>query len=60
VTTIYPSRTATPMQHKVHQQEGEVYDASRWIQPGTVSEAILQVLDLPADATVPDITLRPR
>lgn len=59
VTTIFPSRTATPMQERVHEQEGKVYDASRWIQPGTVSEAILHVLDLPADATVPDMTLRP-
>lgn len=60
VTTIFPSRTATPMQQKVHEQEGRTYDASRWIQPGTVSEAILHVLDLPADACVPEITLRPR
>ncbi|RNL65280.1 SDR family oxidoreductase [Nocardioides marmoriginsengisoli] len=60
VTTIFPSRTATPMQEKVHAQEGRTYDASRWIRPGTVSDAILHVLDLPADATVPEITLRPR
>jgi len=60
VTTIFPSRTATPMQEKVHQQEGEVYDATRWIKPGTVSDAILHVLDLPPDATVPDLTIRPR
>lgn len=59
VTTIFPSRTATPMQERVHEQEGRAYDAARWIQPGTVSEAILHVLDLPSDATVPDITLRP-
>lgn len=59
VSTIFPSRTATPMQEKVHEQEGRVYDASRWIQPGTVSEAILNLLDLPADACVPEITLRP-
>ncbi len=60
VTTIFPSRTATPMQEKVHEQEGRTYDASRWIQPGTVTDAILQVLDLPADSTMPEITLRPR
>ncbi|HET6153122.1 MAG TPA: SDR family oxidoreductase [Marmoricola sp.] len=60
VTTIFPSRTATPMQEKVHEQEGRTYDASRWIRPETVTDAILHVLDLPADATVPEITLRPR
>jgi short-subunit dehydrogenase len=60
VTTIFPSRTATPMQEKVHEQEGRTYDAARWIQPGTVSEAILTVLDLAADATIPEIVVRPR
>lgn len=60
VTTIFPSRTATPMQEKVHEQEGRTYDASRWLRPGTVTDAILHVLDLPGDATVPDFTLRPR
>ncbi len=60
VTTVYPGRTATPMQEKVHQQEGKAYDAGDWIQPGTVADAVLRVLDLPADATIPDLTLRPR
>ena len=59
VTTIYPSRTATPMQEKVHEQEGRTYDASRWISPETVVSTTLHVLDLPADATIPDVTVRP-
>ena len=59
VTTVFPSRTATPMQEKVHEQEGGVYDAARWIRPETVVETILHVLDLPADATIPDVTIRP-
>ncbi len=60
VTSVFPSRTATPMQEKVHVQEGRTYDASRWIRPGTVTDAILHVLDLPRDATVPEIVIRPR
>ena len=59
VTTVYPGRTATPMQEKVHQQEGRAYDAAAWIRPETVAEAILHVLDLPRDATIPDVTVRP-
>lgn len=59
VTTVYPSRTATPMQEKVHAQEGEVYDRDRWIQPDTVASSILHVLDLPRDATIPELTIRP-
>ena len=60
VTTVFPGRTATPMQLKVHQQEGNEYDASHWIEPDTVVDAILHVLDLPGDATVSDLTIRPR
>jgi short-subunit dehydrogenase len=60
VTTVYPGRTATPMQEKVHQQEGKEYDASSWIDPDTVVDAILHVLDLPDDATVTDLSIRPR
>jgi short-subunit dehydrogenase len=59
VTSVFPSRTATPMQEKVHEQEGRTYDASRWISPDTVAATILHALDLPADATIPDVTVRP-
>ncbi len=59
VTTVFPSRSATPMQHKVHEQEGQVYDPARWIRPETVAETILHVLDLPQDATIPEVTVRP-
>lgn len=59
VTTVYPGRTGTPMQAKVHEQEGKEYDASAWIRPETVADAILHVLDLPRDATIPDVTVRP-
>ncbi len=60
VSSVFPSRTATPMQEKVHEQEGRTYDASRWIQPGTVTDAILQVLDLAPDASIPELVIRPR
>jgi short-subunit dehydrogenase len=59
VSTVYPGRTATPMQEKVHQQEGRDYDATAWIRPETVADAILHVLDLPSDATISDVTVRP-
>jgi short-subunit dehydrogenase len=59
VSTVYPSRTATPMQEKVHEQEGRTYDSSRWISVDTVVDTILHVIDLPADATIPDVTVRP-
>lgn len=59
VTTVFPSRTATPMQEKVHEQEGRTYDASKWIDPGAVADTILHVLDLADGVTIPEVTVRP-
>ncbi len=60
VTSVFPGRTSTPMQAEVHRQEGKEYDADAWIDPATVAETILRVLDLGDDATIPDVTVRPR
>ncbi len=60
VTTVYPGRTATAMQAKVHEQEGRDYDPADWIDPATVVDAVLHVLALPDDATISDLTIRPR
>ena len=59
VTSLYPGRTATPMQQKVHQQEGKTYDPARWIDPDSVATALLTALDLPRDAELTDLTVRP-
>lgn len=59
VTSVYPGRTATPMQASVHEQEGKTYDPDDWILPETVAGAIVHVLDLPSDATIPDLTVSP-
>jgi NADP-dependent 3-hydroxy acid dehydrogenase YdfG len=59
VSTVYPGRTATAMQEKVHEQEGRAYDAADWIRPETVAAAVLHLLDLPRDATISDVTVRP-
>ncbi|GAA2806456.1 SDR family oxidoreductase [Kitasatospora paracochleata] len=59
VTTVYPGRTATPMQQKVHQQEGKEYDPARWIAPESVATAVLTAIDLPRDAEITEITVRP-
>lgn len=60
VTGVHPGRVATPMQERLHEQEGKDYRAEDWIQPSTVAEAILQVIDQPADACVDQVVLRPR
>ena len=42
------------------QEEGKDYDPDEWVSPGSVAGTFLHLLDLPADATIPDITVRPR
>ncbi|MFJ7245243.1 SDR family oxidoreductase [Kitasatospora sp. NPDC098652] len=59
VTSVYPGRTATAMQAKVHQQEGKEYDPARWIEPESVAKAVLAALDASRDAEITDITVRP-
>ncbi|WP_166983798.1 SDR family oxidoreductase [Paramicrobacterium fandaimingii] len=59
VTSVYPGRTATPMQQKVHHQEGVEYDAERFIDPTSVAASILNAVDLPRDAEITDLSIRP-
>jgi short-subunit dehydrogenase len=59
VTTVFPGRTDTPMQERVHEQEEKVYDAAQLMRPDTVARSILHVIDLPTDTTIHDLTIRP-
>lgn len=62
VTSVYPGRTATPMQEKVHRQEGksaDEYAAGRFIPVGAVATTVLTALDLPRGAEVTDLSVRP-
>ena len=59
VTSVFLGRIATPMQQKVHEQEGRTYDADDWATPGAVAATVLHVLDLPRDVTISDVTVRP-
>ncbi|MCC2029817.1 SDR family oxidoreductase [Microbacterium sp. YMB-B2] len=59
VTSVFPGRTATPMQERVHQQEGADYVPERFIDPESVATSILTALDLPRDAQITDLSVRP-
>ncbi|WP_049569792.1 SDR family oxidoreductase [Streptomyces sp. SBT349] len=59
VTTVYPGRTATPMQEKVHRQEGLEYDPERWLTAESVATTVLTALDLPPGSEITDLTVRP-
>lgn len=59
VITVYPGRTATPQQEKIHAQEGKPYQTKRLLQPEDVASAILSALTMPRTAEVTDISIRP-
>ncbi|HNI70884.1 MAG TPA: SDR family oxidoreductase [Marmoricola sp.] len=59
VTTVFPGRTATPMQEQVHAMEGRTYDSSAWMQPETVAARVIDAIDLPPDAVMAEVVLRP-
>ncbi|MCK6067789.1 MULTISPECIES: SDR family oxidoreductase [Microbacterium] len=59
VSSVFPGRTATAMQERVHEQEGRPYDPSVFIDPESVVTSMLTVLDLPRDAQIPELTIRP-
>jgi len=59
VLTVYPGRTATPMQAAVHEVEDKVYQPEKLMQPEDVAEVVVNALSLSRTAEVTDITIRP-
>lgn len=58
VLSVFPGRTATPMQAEVHRLEGKVYDPDRFIRPEDVATLVRQAIDLPPTARVTEIHVR--
>lgn len=60
VLSIYPGRTATPMQEMLHDLEGrDDYDPARFAQPEDVAALVVQALTLPRTSEVTDLSARP-
>jgi len=59
VLSVYPGRTATPMQAAIHRQEGRPYLPERLLQPEDVAAVVLHALAMPQGAEVTDISIRP-
>lgn len=59
VTTVYPGETDTPMQVRLHRQFGLPYAPEAHMSPASVAAAVVTALDLPRDATMSDLMLRP-
>lgn len=59
VLSVYPGRTASPMQARVHALEGRAYEPERLMQPEDVAAVIVNALALPRTAEVTDLYMRP-
>ena len=59
VLSVYPGRTATPMQEAVYAHEGRAYAPEALMQPEDVAAMVMAALALPRTAEVTDIAMRP-
>jgi short-subunit dehydrogenase len=59
VLSLFVGRTATRMQAELHAIEGKAYDPATLIQPEDIATLTLQLLAMPRNVEVTDITLRP-
>ena len=59
VLSIFPGRTATPLQAASYAAEGRPYRADVLLQPEDIAMVMLSALTLPRTAEVTDISIRP-
>jgi NADP-dependent 3-hydroxy acid dehydrogenase YdfG len=59
VLSVYPGRTATPGQERIHMEEGKAYVPKRLLQPTDVARVVIDALKADRTAEVTDIRIRP-
>jgi short-subunit dehydrogenase len=59
VTTLFPGRTATPMQEKVCELEGRDYNPEHFMSTKTMVDLVINLLQLPSNVEISDLTIRP-
>jgi NADP-dependent 3-hydroxy acid dehydrogenase YdfG len=59
VISVYPGRTATPLQAWISQVEARSYIPENLLQPEDVAEAVVNAIALPETAEVTEIMIRP-
>ena len=59
VISVFPGRTATPLQAHLCELEGRQYVPDSLLQPEAVAVMVAQALALPPTAEVTDILIRP-
>jgi NAD(P)-dependent dehydrogenase (short-subunit alcohol dehydrogenase family) len=58
VISVYPGRTATPMQDLVCRLEGSRYRPDRFLSPGDVAAAVVNAMGMSPTAEVTDLFIR--
>jgi len=59
VISVYPGRTASPMQEAIYRGEGRNYRPECLMQPEDVADVVVNSLGLPRTAEITDINIRP-
>ena len=59
VLSVFPGRTATPMQEQVVAFEGSQYDPASLLQPSDVADVVVHALMMPRSAEITDVMVRP-
>lgn len=58
VLTVYPGRTATGLQARIHRDEGREYAPERLLQPSAIAHTVVEALTLPRSAELTDVQIR--
>jgi NADP-dependent 3-hydroxy acid dehydrogenase YdfG len=59
VASVYPGRTAGPLQQRIHVAEGKDYRPRRLMQPEDVAAVVLHALTAPRTVEITDVFTRP-
>ncbi|MEW9547656.1 SDR family oxidoreductase [Nonomuraea sp. NPDC050783] len=59
VTTVYPGRVATDMQHGVRRYEGGPFEPGKYLTAESVARAVLAAVNAGPDAHLTEVTVRP-
>jgi len=60
VTSIHPGRIATVMQEGLIAYEGKDYDPSQFLSPESVAKVVADAVNVPPDADIHEVVVRPR
>lgn len=60
VASVHPGRVDTDMQHELRDVEGGEYEAEKYLRPESVAAAVAFAIRAPEDASIDEISIRPR